>query len=159
MAKRFAVEERIFNKYQKIASETLKGEIRKKVIRKLKDNIKATVYSKPDPKYYTRSYSMMNSVRGYVTRDNDLQTIISIYPDPSNMTGFPDPKFKNYLSLAGMGSDDNRDMIVEWLNEGTSGSPIYNHPAHKFMDKTADEAGIIARGKLNKALYKASKRK
>jgi hypothetical protein len=75
------------------------------------------------------------------------------------MTGFPDPKFKNYLSLAGMGSDDNRDMIVEWLNEGTSGSPIYNHPAHKFMDKTADEAGSISRNELNKALNKANRKK
>jgi len=157
MAKRFAVEEEVFEKYRKAARDALLYNIRPKIIQKLKDNIGATVYSSPDPQYYARTHSMQRSVSGYIKTDNSTQTIISIYPDPNNMTGFPVSRFKNYASIAGMGSSDNREMIVEWLNEGTSGSPIYNHKPHKFMDKTAKESSDITRKELGKALSKANR--
>lgn len=45
----------------------------------------------------------------------------------------PDKMQLAYPSWAGNGSSDNRSNIIMWLNEGTSGSPIYNHPAYKFI--------------------------
>jgi len=61
----------------------------------------------------------------FKNEDGDME--ISVFHNPQKMQ-------LNYPSWA-QGSDDNRQNIILWLNEGTDGSPIYNHPAYRFVDE------------------------
>jgi len=153
MAKKFTSIFKIEQKYKRIARETLKNKILPKIEEKLKDNINKTVYAKSsNGGWYDRTYAMLNSVRGTVEVDNDIQTIISIFPRPGDMTSlYPSVRFPYNIN--------NQGYIVEWLNEGTNDSPVYNHPKHHFMDMTANESSEIVRAELDKAFRQAGNMK
>jgi len=159
MAKKFASIARIEAKYKKAARDALLNKIRPRVKEALQKNIDDTVYSNPESDWYVRSYAMRTSVEGYITADNDMETVMSIFPDPKKMVGFYIQDYAKYGSIASPNRNDNRDMIVEWLNEGTSGSPIYNHKGHHFMDKTFDETNKIVKEELAKAFKKVNNQK
>lgn len=77
----------------------------------------------------------------YLTQSVDSQ--FKTEGDEMELSVFHNPQKMqlNYPSWIDGASDDNRQNIILWLNEGTSGSPIYNHPAYRFIDHAHSTIG------------------
>jgi len=65
-------------------------------------------------------------------KESDGGLELSVFHNPSKMSQYYPSWVQGY-------SDDNRNNIILWLNEGTSGSPIYNHEAYRFIDKGKED--------------------
>ena len=131
---------KIERKYINEARKTLLTIIAEEVVVAMKNNITDTVYSKPEGDY-ERKFAMLHSVASKVTEDSFFTTEIEISPEPDRMT---------YDYHSWYGSSDNRDMIVEWLNNGTD-NKFYPHPAHNFIGLTAEQVADIVSEALSKA--------
>jgi len=123
-----AVLNRIFDKYTRVSRETLLHTISKQIEQQLRDNIELTVYSRPAGEY-ERTYSMLNSIATQILYDNSYITMIGVGTNPDNMDS-------TYPSVLNPGRNDNREFITEWLNNGTNGSPYFNHNSWDFMGMT-----------------------
>ena len=145
MISKYVSIKRIEKKYIEEARATLKTVIAEEVKTAMKNNIIDTVYSNPEGEY-ERTFSMLVSVVCSVVEDSNFSTIIEITPDPDRMN-------YNYPSIYNADSS-YKDMIVEWLDKGTSGSSFYNHPEHNFIGLTAEQVNTI----ISEALGRAFKR-
>lgn len=137
----------IEKKYRDAARKTLKTIIAEEVKTALKNNIINTVYDTPEGEYYERTFAMLMSIISETVIDNDYETLIQIYADPDRMT---------YDYHSWKTGDDKRDLIVKWLDKGTSGSPIYNHEANEFIEKTVEEINGIINEALRQAFNRVS---
>jgi hypothetical protein len=104
----------------------------------LYEQIKNTVYKSPE-REYERTESMLDSIGS----DADKLTIgkhtsyVETYPKPQDMD-------YSYPSVLPFSSQDNRNSIVNWLNNGHKG--IWNYKGKHFMEK--------AQTQVNKRLMK-----
>lgn len=70
--------------------------------------------------------SLLNSVESISGMDGNDITILT-YHNQDKFT-------QTYPSLIEGLPQDNREFILQWLNYGTSGSPIYNFPVSNFFE-------------------------
>lgn len=132
---------KIEDKYINEARVTLKTIIAEEIVVAMKNNIIDTVYSQPKGEY-ERKFAMLHSVASKIVEDSNIATEIEVSPETERMT---------YDYPSWYGSSDNKDMIVEWLNNGVGEKSLYPHPAHQFMEMTAEQVAEIVSEALSKA--------
>ena len=133
----------IDQKYRRTVRDTLINIVSVEIERLLKENINKTVYSLPQGSYQ-RTYAMLNSIASSIILDTVDTITIEIGTTPETMGSL-------YPSVLNADRTDNREYITEWLNNGTSGSPYYNHNRWDFIGLTQDNVEKIVHSALSKA--------
>lgn len=114
--------------------------IEKNVTEFIKENyqeaISDTLYAKPKTSdWYENEFAMLNSITPQTKVGKD-EMIVFAFADISKMN-------PPYMSLNGSFQSPN---IVEWLNNGTSGSPIFNHPSYNFVEIAQSKVEVELKG-------------
>lgn len=118
---------------EKELNDVLKESVGKATEEELKRSIDLKVYGRQSSGIF-RTGSLKNSVFSEVTKgDEGDDLVLSTYNNKEKMT-------QTYPSVVKGGSADNRDMIVEWLNDGHGG--IWDYAPTNFIEE--------ARGNINK---------
>lgn len=93
----------------------------------LQQAIDETVYSRPSESDYVRTRAMRNAVDSQLDKPDVFKQSLDINIQEGKMT-------YNYPSQSG--SQDNRENIVKWLNDGHrgfyNGNPVFYAPAKFF---------------------------
>lgn len=115
----------------------------------LRQKISSNVYSRGSS--YDRTYTLLNSVDSKLYRDGSYNINVDVWNNEKLM------QLTTYPSWTG-GSTDNRDMIVEWVNDGhgMSGNTgdLAPQPATNFIE----DARSTINNSLDKLLMTALKR-
>lgn len=138
----------------KLASDVysiVEGEVYNICLKALRDNINATVYAGGGGSgMYARTFEVMNAVNIVEKSRSATHISFKVVVDPS-LIGM---EFRQgqLNAHAGVNGEDFREGIIEALDSGSSGSPIYNHPAHQYFDRTYDELDSVLIGVMARAL-------
>lgn len=113
--------------------------------KELDKNMDSTVY-KPTDNYstYQHTHAMRNAIDNEV-KSSGSEIELEVFSNPEKM-------LYDYPSVSKKSSQDNRDMIVGWLNYGHGG--IWDYPEQLFIEKTQESMNSNAKKILKKALKK-----
>lgn len=125
----------------KLASDVrsiVEGEVYNICEKALRDNINATVYAGSGGSgMYARTMDIMNAVDIIEKSSSATHVSFKVVINPVKIGIEMRPNALN--AHAGVNGEDFREGIIDALDNGSSGSPIFNHPAHNFFDKTHAE--------------------
>lgn len=105
--------------------------------------------------FYTSVGEMADCVDVKDVHSSATQVSFTVYINSSKLSMVQMPQGKLNVH-SGVSGQDFREGLPIALDSGSSGSPIYNHPAHHYMDRAAQQmshkliqslaAGLTARG-------------
>lgn len=131
--------------YANMLTEDIKEAVRFEVIDTAREalikHVNATVYAGRSSPYYDRTFELLEAIE---IRDFKVGSGRATFT-----LGFNNSRIHPYVNTSetklnwhtGVTEDFNYgiDGFLDTLENGASGSPIYNSPAHGFMDKTYNE--------------------
>lgn len=131
--------------YANMLAEDIKEAVRFEVVDTARDAlikfVNQTVYENPQGSYYSRTFELLNAIeiRDFKVTQKRASFTLGFNNNKIQPSINPNPRMLNWHTGVKGGFDAGIDGFIDTLENGASGSPIYNHPAHGFMDKTASE--------------------
>lgn len=117
-------------------ANTIETDVKQTCEEALMRAIMKSVYSGHTPKMYIQTHEFVNAVEVMNISVGGGRASFDVTINASKMSASP-PSGGNWGTHMGMNGEDFRSGLIEGLDQGTSGSPYYNHPAYNFFDSTS----------------------
>lgn len=131
--------------YANMLTEDIKEAVRFEVIETAREalinHVNATVYASRGSSYYDRTFELLEAIEIRDFRVTSSRATFTLGFNNSRIHPYVNPSEAKLNWHTGVAEDFNYgiDGLLDTLENGSSGSPIYNSPAHGFMDKTYNE--------------------
>lgn len=113
----------------------IQNEVREAAEKALFDHVNKTVYASPQGSYYDRTFELLDAVE---IRNFKVSNKVATF-----QIGFNNERIRTHITQRGKlnshtgvngGFKSGIDGFLDTMENGGSGSPIFNSPAHGFVD-------------------------